>query len=140
MYKFLISTAESLNETINVNPMSCFLPKVLVLLVIFYKCDMLAGFSSNKSNRSIISYLLRNLAIKDQSSYQIIDAKFFIHYQKSFKEILATIIERAAKFNPPIAEWIFAVPLFHFMMRKCIPYEQLGGLSEDFDDCLTRQV
>lgn len=95
---------------------------------------MLASFSSNKSNRSVISHLFLYLAIKDESSCQIIGADFFIHYQNSFKDTLDMLIGNAVKFKPPITEWIFAVPLLHFMMKKCKPYEPLRGLSWEFDD------
>ena len=97
---------------------------------------MLADFSSTLNNRATLSSLLYNLAIKDDASYQIINTDIFMHYQKSIGEILDKLISNAVfKFNPSIKEWIFAVPLLHFLMKKCVPFEQLEGISWDDDDC-----
>ena len=121
------------------HPRFCGLVKVLVLLIIFFKCELLNKFSSNKLNRYNISHLLQNLAVKDQSSYQLIVANFLNHYLKSIEEILDKLIGNAVKFNPPIIEWIFAVPLLHFVLNKCTPFEQLEGTSWEYDD-LKKQV
>lgn len=136
MYEFLTSVAVFLVETINTYPQSCFVVKILVLLIILYKCQMLANFSSNTNNRFTIRSLLRNLAIKDDTSYQIINTDIFMHYQKSIGEVLDKLISSAVfTFSPPIEEWIFTVPLLHFTMKKCKPLEPLTGLSWDYDDC-----
>lgn len=133
MYKFLTSMVSSLVETIFAHPSSCFLVKILVLLMIFYKCEMLTSFSSSKTQWSTLCSLLRNLAIEDESSCQILSADFVIHYAKSIGEILEILIGNAVKLNPPITEWIFAVPLLHFVTKYCKPYEQLEGISWDYD-------
>ena len=133
MYEFLISMASLLVKT-HCHPSSCFLAKILVLLMSFYKCGMLARFSSNRTHWYTISSLLRNLAIKDQSSCQIVSADFVIHYAKSIGEILEALIGSAIRFSPPITEWIFAVPLLHFVMKNCKPYEQLESISWDYND------
>ena len=129
-----MSMAASLIKTMLIHPKSCFLAKILVLLMSFYKCGMLDRFSSNKTHWYTITSLLRNLAIKDASSCQIVSADFVIHYAKCIGEILDTLISNAIKFNPPITEWIFAVPLLHFVMKNCQPYEHLKGISWDYND------
>ena len=134
MYEFLTSMAASLVKTMLTHTSSCFLAKILVLLMIFYKCEMLTRFSSSKTHCYTISNLLQNLAIKDELSCQIVSADFVIHYAKSIGEILDTLIGNAIKFNPSITEWIFAVPLLHFVMKNCKPYEQLEGISWDYND------
>ena len=132
MYKFLTSVAESLvKKIIAANSDSCFFIKNLVLLLIIYKCEMLADFSSDKTNHSTMQSLLKNLAIKDKSSCQILSADFVIHYTNLIVKILDTLIGNAIKFSPPITEWIFAVPLLHFVMKECEPYRQLKGVSLD---------
>ena len=139
MYEFLTSSASSLVKTMATHPRFCGLVKVLVLLMIFYKCEMLNKFSSTKSNCYNISNLLKNLAVRDESSYQLINTNLLDHYHKSIMDILEKLIYNAAKSNPPIIEWIFAVPLLHFMLKKCKPFEQLDGTSVDYDH-LTKQV
>ena len=139
MYEFLTSRATSLVTTMANYPRFCGLVKVLVLLIIFYKCELLNKFSSVKQNRFNIVKLLQNLAVKDQPSYQLISTNFLSHYHKSVEDILKILIGNAVKFSPPIIEWIFAVPLLHFVHKKCRPFEQLEGTSIDFDDS-ARQV
>ena len=134
MYEFLTSVAMLLVKTIITHPDSCFLAKILVLLMSFYKCLMLDRFSSSEACCDTISSLLQNLAIKDESSCQIVSADFVILYAQSIGEILDTLIGNAIKFSPPITEWIFAVPLLHFVMKNCKPYEQLEGISWDYND------
>ena len=134
MYEFLTSMAASLVETIYAHPHSCFVAKILLLLMIFYKCEMITRFSSSQKNWYTTSSLLRNLAIMDESSCQIFDADFVIRYTKSIGEILEIMIGNAVKLNPPITEWIFAVPLLHFVTKNCKPYEQLEGISWDYND------
>ena len=134
MYEFLMSMAGSLVETIYAHPSSCFLAKILVLLMIFYKCEMLTRFSSSKAYFHTQCSLLRNLAIQDESSCQVLSADFVIHYAKSIGELVEMLIGNAIKSNPPITEWIFAVPLLHFVMKNCKPYEQLERISWDYND------
>ena len=139
MYEFLTSSASSLVKTMASHPRFSGLVKVLVLLMLFYKCEMLDKFSSSKLNHYNLRNLLQNLAVRDESTYQLISTKFLDHYHKSVKEMLDKLIGNAVKFKPPIAEWIFAVPLLHFVLKKCKPFEQLEGTSMDYDD-LTKQV
>ena len=80
-----------------------------------------------------------NLAVKDECSFKIICSDFFVNYEVSIGVIMDTLITNAVKCSPPIAEWIFAVPMLHFMTKKCKPYEQLRGLSWNYADS-TRQV
>ena len=134
MYEFLTSMTASLVKTMATHSSSCFLAKILVLLMSFYKCGMLVRFSSSRTHRYTISSLLQNLAIKDEVSCQIVSADFVIHYAKSIEEILEALIGSAIKFNPPITEWIFAVPLLHFVMKNCKPYAHLEGISWDCND------
>ena len=134
MYEFLTSMAASLVKTILAHSSDCFLAKILVLLMIFYQCEMLTRFSSSKAHWSILCSFLRNLAIQDEPSCQILSADFVIHYAKSIGDILNKLIGNAIKFSPPITEWIFAVPLLHFVMKNCKPYEQLEGISWDYND------
>ena len=110
-------------------PKSCFLVNDLVLLMIFYKCEMLSKFSSDTANHYTIRSLLQNLAIKNESSCQIVSSAFLTHYEESFGVILDILIDNAVKFNPPITEWIFAVPLLHFVTKRCVPHQQLKGIS-----------
>jgi len=133
--------AESLSKTMISYPKSSYLVKILVLLIIFCQHKMLAAFSSNKANRSTICSLLLNLAIKDKLSCQVISSDFFIHYHKHIEEALDILIADAVKrFTPPITEWMFAVPLLHFMMKNCLPFEQLQSMRWDYDDHTSRQV
>ena len=132
MYELLTSVVESLNNTITTHSGSTFLLKIIVLLVIFNECKILAKFSSHEANRLTISILLKNLVDKE-SSFRIISTDFFVHYQNSILEVLDTLITSAVEFKPPIAEWIYAVPLLHFVMKKCKPFEQLQGTTWDCD-------
>ena len=131
MYDFLTSGAVLLVDTIIANPSICFLVKILVLLMIFYKCDMLHRFSSNATNRAVLSSLFRNLAIKDDLSCQVVSSNFVISYQKSISEVLDMLIGNAVNLTPPITEWIFSVPLLHFVMKNCAPNEQAEEITWD---------
>ena len=131
MFEFLTSTAALLVKAITTYPESCFLIKTLVLLIIFYKCEMITKFSLSRPHSVTIGALLRNLAIKDESTCRVLTNDFVIHYAKSIGELLDKLIGGAIKCTPPVAEWIFAVPLLHFMMKVCKPYEQLQGISLD---------
>lgn len=133
MYEFLTSTSVSLMSTINASSNLTFLQKVLVLLVIFYKCKMLDHFS--QTNHPAIKCFLKNLGVNDGSC---LSTEFFVHYQKSIAEVLRILISNSVKLKPPTAEWIFAVPLLHFMMNKCKPYEQLKGMTWDHDNSARR--
>ena len=134
MYEFLTSTAALLVKTIFDHPGSSFLVKSLVLLIIFYKCEMIAKFLSSKNISSILGVFLKSLAIKDKSTCQVISSNFVVHYTKSIGEIIGKLITSASKYNPPIAEWIFAVPLLHFVKENCKPYAQLEGIGWDYND------
>ena len=134
MYEFLTSTAASLANTIIDHPGSSFLVKSLVLLMIFYKCEMISKFVSGKNISSILGVLLKSLAVKDESTCQVISCDFVVHYTKSIVEILGKLISGAIKCIPPITEWIFAVPLLHFVQGNCKPYAQLEGISWDYND------
>ena len=137
MYELLTSIFQSLINTKPTHPESTFLLKIIVLLVIFYECKILAKFSS-EVDRSTMRFLLQNLVDKE-SSFSIISTDFFVHYQDSVLELLDILITSAVKYKPPVAEWIFAVPLLHFVMKKCKPYEQLQGTTWDCD-YMTKQV
>ena len=137
MYEFLSSAAATLLTKIKDYPGFTILMKILVLLMIFFKCRMLSDFS--QTNHPVISCLLKNLAVKDESSLKIISTDFFIHYQKMIKDVLELLISNCVKLKPPVAEWIFAVPMLHFVMQKCKPFEQLEEMTWNHDN-LTRQV
>lgn len=126
MEKFLASTASSLAETTTTYPGSSYLVKVLVLLIISYECNMLSAFCVNKANHTTIGTLLQNLAIKDK---QFISSNLLIHYQKPIGEILNILIGKVTYFSPSMTEWIFAVPLLHFVTRKCVPFQQLQKMK-----------
>ena len=99
---------------------------------------MLPTFSSYECNRHIISILLQNLAIKDSESYQVVRTLFFKTYEKFVEDILNILISNAVtKFVPPMSEWIFAVPLIHFM-KKCVPFDHVQGLTWELVNNLTR--
>ena len=134
MYEFLTSTAALLVKTIFDHPGYSFLVKSLVLLIIFYKCEMITKFLSGKNISSILGVFLKSLAIKDKSTCQVISNNFVVHYTKSIEEIIGKLITSASKYNPPITEWIFAVPLLHFVKENCKPYVQLEGISWDYND------
>ena len=127
--------AESLIAAITTHPDKHFIVEVLVLLLIIFKCNMLYNFSSSETNRDIMSILLQNLAIKDGSAYQIVSSSLFITYEKSVGDILNMLISNAVnKYIPPITAWIFTVPLVHFLMKKCVPFDHLQRISWDLID------
>ena len=139
MYQILTFFTTSLLKTMTGNPRAYFLAKLLALLLIFYKCKLLASFCTHKFHRLTICGILKNLAVKDDSTFKILGSEFFVNYQKSVGDVLTMLITNAVKCSPPITEWIFAVPMLHFMTKKCKPFEQLVGLSWNYADS-TRQV
>ena len=142
MYSIVQDVTTSLtNEVVACSDI--YLLKVLVLLMIIFKCNQLFSFTLDVKNRVLIQHLLRKLAIKDDKSCQVVNTKLFATYETALEKTLNTFITNAvSKFVPPITEWIFAVPLLHFMKRKCAPFEQLDMTSWDSmdDHCTIRQV
>lgn len=143
MYTIIQRVATSLTNDIFACPDIYSLLKALVLLIIIFKCNQLFSFTSDGNNRDLIKLLLRKLAIKNFASYQRVNAKLLITYQTALEEILTSLITNAvSKFVPPITDWIFAVPLLHFMKEKCVPFDHLEMPSWDSmdDHCTKRQV
>ena len=133
MYQLLLVVAKSLHTSITEDPKQPSLITVLTLLMIYYKCMLLEKFSAGGGNHDIIVTLFQSLTI-DYSSYQEACDKLLIHYKKSVLQILDIMIFNAiTKFKQPIAEWIFAVPLIHFLSEQCKPFEVLHTISWDFN-------
>ena len=131
MYDSLLDVTRSLvTERINVNPnATCFI-EVLILLMIYYKCSLLTRFCSDKSNQYWLRNLLGHLVI-DESYFQEGNQKFLLNYKKSVVDILTIAIDKC---SPHISEWIFAVPLMHFITEQCQPYEELESIIWGQDD------
>lgn len=135
MYKFFLFVANSLLQKIASHSADSGLVKILVLLMIVFKCNMLHRFSSNEDNRFIVKNMLKNLAITNYMSYQIVITTLPISYRPTIKAVLDQVIINAVnKFSPPLTEWIFAVPLVHFVTEKCKPNQRLEGIGWDFDE------
>ena len=133
MYRLLLTATESLHISITEDPKQPCLIKVLTLLMIYFKCILLDKFSSDSSNHDFIATLFRNLAI-DHSSYQEAYDKLLFKYKKSVLQILDIMIVNATtKFEQPVMEWVFAVPLIHLLTEQYNPSEGLQSLSWDFN-------
>ena len=131
MYQLLLSVTKSLFINITGDPNQSYLIKVLILLLIYFKCTLLDRFSADISNRDLIITLIRNLAI-DDSTYREACNRLCIHDKESVLQILDIMIVNTTKFEPPITEWIFAVPLMHLLSEQCEPFEVLQSISWNF--------
>ena len=134
MYQLLLTVTKSLHISITKDPKQSCLIKVFTLLMMYFKCMLLDKFSADNSNRDFIVTLFRSLTI-DHSSYQKSCDQILNHYQKSVLQILDTMIGNAiTKFKQPIAEWIFAVPLIHFLSNQSKPFGVLHLIPWDFSE------
>ena len=133
MYQLLLTATKSLHISITEDSKQPCLIKVLTLLIIYFKCILLDKFSSDGSNRDFIATLFRNLAI-DHLSYQEAYDKLLFQYKKSVLQILDIMIVNATtKFEQPVMEWVFALPLIHLLTEQYKPSEVLQSLSWDFN-------
>ena len=132
MYQYLGFATHSLVSTINAWPDYSFFIRILILLMIYYKCKMLSKFCNDVANQFLLSGLLQNLAV-DKSSYEEAVEKIFNAHHHSIEEILKLLFKGAVQYRPPLKEWIFAVPLMHLMTKQCHPFEELQIVSWNFD-------
>jgi len=133
MYQHLGFATQSLVTTITTWPDYSFFSRILILLMIYYKCKMLSTFCNDNANQSLLRSLLQYLAV-DKSSYEEAHEKIFGFYNQSIEEILQILLGAAALNRPPLKEWIFAVPLVHLLTKQCRPFEELQSvISWDFD-------
>ena len=132
MYQLLLTATKSLHSSITEDPKQPCLIRVLTLLIMYFKRMLLDKFSADSRNRDFIVTLFRSLTI-DHSSYQKACDKILNHYQKYVLQILDIMIGNAiTKFEQPIAEWIFAVPLIHFLSNQSEPCGVLHSIPWDF--------
>jgi len=132
MYQYLRTITSSLmNKTTNW-PDHSVLIKVLTLLMIYHKCELLSDFCSDQSNSAMIQKLLRNLVV-DKLSYEAVYDKMLTTYPKPIEKILHLLLKTANNYYPPMIEWTFAVPLLHFLTKQCNPHEELQTINWNSD-------
>jgi len=140
MYQYLGFVTRSLVTMITAWPDYSVFIRILILLMIYYKCKLLSDFCNDGANQSLLSSLLQNLVV-DKSSYEEGVEKIFKFYRQPIEEILKILFKAAVQNRTPLKEWIFAVPLMHLLTKQCCPFEDLQSVdSWDFDQKPQRQV
>jgi len=109
-----------------IKPGASLFIEVLILLMIYYKCNLLKKFCSNNYNHYFLGVLSRHLVI-DESYSQQANQSFLTNYEKAIADILTIIIKEC---SPHILEWIFVVPLMHFITKQSRPYEILESIQD----------
>ena len=132
MYQCLRIVTQSLVTMITAWPDYSVFIRILILLMIYHKCKMLYDFCKDVANRALLSSMLQNLAV-DKSSYEEAREKIFSTHHKSIEAILQILFSTASQRRIPIKEWIFAVPLIHFLTNQCHPFEELQSINREFD-------
>jgi len=133
MYQHLGFVTRSLVAMITAWPDYSVFIKILILLMTYFNCKMLSTFCNDNANQSVLKSLLQNLVV-DKSFYDEANEKIFSIYNQSIEEILQILFRAAMLNQPPLKEWIFAVPLVHLLTKQCHPFEELQSvISWDFD-------
>ena len=117
METWLILATHSLTNNIKKQPTKCYLNNILCLLIIYFKLEMLNDFCSKSEHTELVTILLRNLAVDSSSVLKSEVLKFKVYDKLSLQSLL-NFINKAIKFHPFLTEWIFAIPLVHFLMGQ----------------------
>ena len=118
METWLILATHSLANNIKNQPTKSYLENILCLLVIYFKTSMLRDFCRKPEHATLISILLRNLAVDSTSVLETVVNSFHTNYGKVFLQSLLNFINDIINFHPSLTEWIFAIPIIHLPMRK----------------------
>ena len=132
MYQCLRIVTQSLVTMITAWPDYSVFIRILILLMIYYKCKMLSDFCNDGANQALLSSMLQNLVV-DKPSYEEAHEKIFSTHHQSIEAILKILFRTAAQYWAPLKEWIFAVPLIHLLTKQCHPFEELQSDSWDLD-------
>ena len=101
---------------------------VLCVLIIYSKLNFLVEFCSHKENAYSMRCLLYNMII-DESSFENNVKPLWNYYTDLLPNSIITIVKEAINFSPPLAEWIFAIPLVHLLKEQCKPFSVLGSIE-----------
>ena len=103
---------------------------ILSLLIIFYKLGFLVDFCNNQENTRLVSPLLHCLTV-DKLLFENSVRPLWNSFDKLLPYSILTVVKGAVNFNPPLPEWIFAIPLVHFLTKLCEPFEILHSIEWD---------
>ena len=118
METWLILNTYSLANNIKSQPSKSYLRNILCLLVIYCKINMLQDFCQKAENATIISILLRNLAVDSSSVLETEVKNFQINCGQLFLRSILNFINVIINSHPSLTEWIFAIPMIHLLMGQ----------------------
>lgn len=114
MESWLIMATNSLTVNINNQLTKCYIKNILCLLIIFCKLNMLNELCKLQET----GILLQNLAVSSSSVLETEVKVFQLTYGKWFLESIVKYINVIINFQPSLTEWIFAVPIVHYLMGQ----------------------
>ena len=118
METWLIFAAHSLMENIKKQPTKSYVKSILCILILYFKMDMLHDFCQKPEHAELTSILLRNLAIDSSSVFEN-EVKIFQNaYGQMFHLSFLNFINGAINSHPSLTEWIFAIPIVHFLTEQ----------------------
>lgn len=113
---------------------SNYFTEVVVLLVIFHKCNIFTHFCSDNNHRSLLTVLFQNLTLDSHLIRS--NEKILSEYENSLTELFQILVQAL----PSLSEWIYATPLFHLVTKQCKPSETLQSISWNFNKVSRRCV
>ena len=75
---------------------------------------------------------LLHMIIVDDSLFENSVRPLWIHYTNALPNSILTIIKGAINFPSALAEWIFAIPLVHFLEEQCKPFDKLHSIEWEY--------
>lgn len=126
METWLIIVVQSLNDNIKKQHTKRYLKNILCLLTIFYNINMLDEFCKFEDTGE----LLRNLAVHSSSVFETEIKVFWNAYGGLFLESIVNFINGIINFHSSVTEWIFAIPLVHYLMGQ---HNRLNSVEWDED-------
>lgn len=116
MFDYLKDVTFAFVKRIKNNPHQNHSLEVLNLFLIYSKCNLLDSLCANTGHHCLC-VLLRSLCF-DELSFKAVNSEILSHYKKDVANLLWYVINAVTKLDSPLQEWIFAVPLFHYVSES----------------------
>lgn len=115
MKDWLISTTKLLIDNNKKEHTKSYVKKILCLLIIFFKINLLRDFCKKPEHTDLIRSLLRGLAIDSLSVFEAEVKIFLVAYETLLLDSLLTFVNEAINFT---TEWIFAIGIIHLLTQQ----------------------
>jgi len=137
MSKWLSDVIKILVGNMQKSPKEPFLQNSLTVLIISYKLEMLFDYCYNMEHSSYLKALLRNMAVEFSSLCQNTVQVLQEHFNNDLLSVMTTLVYGVTSYNPPLSDWIFAVPIIHLLNKECESLQCSNKI--DWDHYSTKQ-